>query len=225
MHSHHSRRRKHHETFKAQEEEEVAIKNEAEAEPLVPDEDTGKLASKNEIETDPLVPDEDAGTTGSWPEFSLLRAIPMLAPLAYLAVSAFWETSAVCVCTLWLVLELAGKCLRWPLFGARSATMASTEKRKRRDVFRRVKTGGGLFKIMLATTIFTAVALSALVLVGGDEASAVEGTAVESGVGRALEVTNVGQYVRGRSERRCQAQRMFLGSLVPKNALSQRSRK
>ncbi|GMI24987.1 hypothetical protein TeGR_g3790, partial [Tetraparma gracilis] len=78
-------------------------------------------------------------------------------------------------------LELAGRCLGWPLFGARSTTMASAERRGRKGALRR---GGGLFKIMLATSIFTAVALSGLVLVGGDEAAA-----VESGVGRALEVT------------------------------------
>jgi hypothetical protein len=126
----------------------------------------------------------------------------MLAPLACLAASAVWETSAASVCALWLALELAGRCLGWPLFGARSTTMASAERRERKGAFRRGGAGGGLFKIMLATTIFTAVALSGLVLVGGDEAAA-----VESGVGRALEVTNVGQYVRGRSERLCEAQK------------------
>ncbi|GMI27441.1 hypothetical protein TeGR_g7417, partial [Tetraparma gracilis] len=179
--------------YEAQEEEEVAIKNEAEAEPLVPDEDTGK----SETETEPLLPDEDAGTTSRWNSFSLLRAIPMLAPLACLAASAVWETSAASVCALWLALELAGRCLRRPLFGARAASAASAERRERKGAFRRGGAGGGLFKIMLATTIFTAVALSGLVLVGGDEAAAAEGAAVESGVGRALGVTNVGQYCTG----------------------------
>ena len=197
MLAHHPRRRAPRDIFyEAQEEEEVATKNEAEAEPLVPNEDTG--------------------ATSRWNSFSLLRAIPMLAPLACLAASAVWETSAASVCALWLALELASRCLRWPLFGARLTSTASAERCERKGVFRRGGTGGGLFKIMLATTIFTAVALSGLVLVGGDEAAA-----VESGVGRALEVINVGQYVRGRSERLCEAQKesWFLGLLVCANAL------